>query len=158
MNLIKIVSPDIPEDALVEMDREAQDIIDVLRPLSKASFDIAAEEEFKKKLVDKVFKPALDLARKLRCQQAAWSIRYPRTAGAAPPKSESGAMHTPVTPFDPNLMWDSDADDDEQVRVRVEMFVTPALFKSGSSDGMKYEIEKAFLKAEVVSVPAPIAN
>ena len=99
-----------------------------------------------------VLKQAVRLSRTLRCQRAYWSVRHP---GAMGQRAQSG-LPSDLVLFDEATMDDVDGNEDsdaEGTRIQygkiIEIFVTPSLFKSGNSDGERFDVEACIERSEV---------
>ncbi|GAP91959.2 hypothetical protein SAMD00023353_5700570 [Rosellinia necatrix] len=136
MSLFAQKYPDIPSEALEFMFEGAQDVLDFVNS------DVNGEEATHK-LFEHVFKPALELSKLLRRQRASWCVRFPQ--------SNIGEDCL----FDPNSMRDKNEDEDEArannvyTHVWVDMVISPGLFKRGTIDGDRYDVEIVVEKAEV---------
>ena len=105
-----------------------------------------------------VLKQALRLSQTLRCQRAYWSVRHRGVIGQ---RAQSG-LPSDLTFFDEATMDDSDGNEDgdaEGAQIQygkiVKIFVTPSLFKSGNSDGERYDVETCFERSDVKCCTRP---
>ena len=96
---------------------------------------------------------AVKLSQTLRCQRAYWSVRH--LGDTIHPGPQSGPPNGLVF-FNEALMDDKygEGDSDEEganapFSKIVEVFVTPGLFKSGNSDGERFDIETCVERSEV---------
>lgn len=100
-----------------------------------------------------VLHQAVKLSQTLRCQRAYWSVRH--LGDNIYPGPQSGPPNGLVF-FNEASMDDKygEEDSDEEganapYRKIVEIFVTPGLFKSGNSDGERFDIETCIERSEV---------
>ncbi|KAL8953268.1 MAG: hypothetical protein Q9222_000873 [Ikaeria aurantiellina] len=89
---------------------------------------------------------AVSLSKTIRCQRAQWSVR------------QVGSLSASIDPilFDGQIMEDKHGGEDsdgEDIPTadgrRVEILVSPALFKRGNTDGERFEFESCIERAEV---------
>ncbi|KAI1804475.1 hypothetical protein F4811DRAFT_277551 [Daldinia bambusicola] len=139
------------EDVMAE---NAAAVMKVISPLGH-------EHDTTQRLIENVYKPALELSRLLRRQRASWSVRFPATRQQPVPGSNAAAMPTALRAiFDDSIMKDMDLDEeetpssDQYCHKYVEIIVGPALLKSGNIDGEQYDMENVMEKAEVSCAPA----
>ena len=95
---------------------------------------------------------AITLSQNLRCQRAHWSVRHPGDIN----QRVQSELSDDLVFFDPATMEDrygEEDSDEEDSQVRngklVEIFVTPGLFKSGNSDGERFDVEYCSQRSEV---------
>lgn len=105
---------------------------------------------------------AVRLSQTLRCQRAYWSVRH---LGNVIQRKPQPGWPDDFVLFDEATMEDNDGDegsDEEGARVQdgktVEVFVTPGLFKSGNSDGERFDIETCVERSEVKCRTLPIRH
>lgn len=94
---------------------------------------------------------ATKLSQALRCQRACWSIRH--LGDAIHQRRQSGRpdefiLFDEATMDDKHGDEDSDEEDGQSEKI-VEIFITPCLFKSGNSDGERFDVETCFERSEV---------
>ncbi|KAH7357224.1 hypothetical protein BKA65DRAFT_475009 [Rhexocercosporidium sp. MPI-PUGE-AT-0058] len=96
-----------------------------------------------------IFSDAVHFVRLLRTQRAQWSLRFPKPYSNAPisPLQQGGPNYFDSKPqsrimFDPYTMRSiAPHDDDERTDNKfVQIFITPALFKRGDTDGEKFDV------------------
>ncbi|KAI0118625.1 hypothetical protein GGR51DRAFT_497110 [Nemania sp. FL0031] len=151
MSLLSKKYPGVSEEATNLLEER---VGHALRPILSA-VPMADMEHAKQKLIENVYKPALELSQLLRRQRALWSVRFPY----ANSQSRNGS-NTPV--FNEVFMKDTDDVEDEgepghhDVRTLkwVDIVVTPLLYKSGTIDGKQYDVENVVERAEVFCVPS----
>ncbi|KAI1123683.1 hypothetical protein F5Y10DRAFT_269827 [Nemania abortiva] len=135
MSLLSKKYPGISEEATSLMEESARH---TLRPILSA-ISTADREHAKQKLIESIYKPALELSQLLRRQRALWSVRFPY----ANFQSRNGS-NTAV--FNEVFMKDTEDTEDEGESRRhdvrtlkwVDIVVTPLLYKSGTIDGKQY--------------------
>ncbi|KAI0437598.1 hypothetical protein F4803DRAFT_142742 [Xylaria telfairii] len=142
MSLLFKKYPGLSEETSFFMMKDAKQIVKHIVP--KHDRDPAAQ-----KLMENVYKPALELAQLLRRQRASWSVEFPYTNRHKTNSNYNGCI------FDDSCMKDSE-DDEEELRGHqiythkwVQAVVTPVLYKSGTIDGKQYNVEIVVEKAEV---------
>ncbi|KAI0849513.1 hypothetical protein F5Y00DRAFT_269499 [Daldinia vernicosa] len=153
MALLAKKYPDFTEeDVMIE---NAASVLKVINPLGH-------ERDTTQRLIENVYKPALELSRLLRRQRASWSVRFPATRQQPVPGGNTAAIPTALRAiFDDGVMKDMDLDEeeipssDQYCHKYVEIIVGPALFKSGNIDGEQYDMENVIEKAEVSCAAAP---
>ena len=105
---------------------------------------------------------AVEFSQSLRCQRAHWSVRH--LGANLHQKPQSGPWEEKVD-FDEGTMDDKHGDDDsdeEGVHIQhgkvVEVFITPALFKSGNTDGERFDVETCVERSEVKCHTLPVRS
>lgn len=138
-----------PRDTINSVEDKVDFTLEVILPLTSQP-DIG---ELRQKLIDNIFLPALEFSQLLRRQCASWSVRFPPLISVNPLPHDECAV---VIVIEPSTMEDMDSqpEDDLETSVdhclkSVEIVVTPALFKSGNHDGLRYDTESTRKKAEV---------
>ncbi|KAL9085635.1 MAG: hypothetical protein Q9165_007536 [Trypethelium subeluteriae] len=104
-------------------------------------------------LLGGIFDDAIRFSRALRTQRASWYVRWPQHRQDLGPSTGDAQHHRMM--FEPTEMKDEKGDDDDMDpnflrRQSVEMVVTPALFKSGTSKGERFDEEFCAVKAKVL--------
>ncbi|KAJ4985397.1 hypothetical protein SVAN01_09152, partial [Stagonosporopsis vannaccii] len=107
----------------------------------------AADLEADEVQLYRIFENAVQFAKTLRRQRALWSVRFPAQT------EESGFVQT--LRFDSKSMEDYYNEDDGENReiseqCYVELIMTPALYKRGTTSGGFFDKEDAIRRAEVV--------
>ncbi|KAH8734130.1 hypothetical protein BGZ61DRAFT_529332 [Ilyonectria robusta] len=130
-----------PRDTINSVEDKVDFTLEVILPLTSQP-DIG---ELRQKLIDNIFLPALEFSQLLRRQCASWSVRFPPLISVNPLPHDECAV---VIVIEPSTMEDMDSqpEDDLETSVdhclkSVEIVVTPALFKSGKHDGLRYDTE-----------------
>lgn len=128
---------------------EASHVFDLIRPWT----DPNQQEEALMERLLYIFTLALELSHLIRCQRACWSLCYP------PRRDRTLKDADPVT-LDLAEMNDIESYQDEeaisevselQCLRRVDIFVIPALYKSGTIDGDLYEQgDTVVIKADIL--------
>ncbi|KAL1621385.1 hypothetical protein SLS56_009218, partial [Neofusicoccum ribis] len=114
-------------------------IIAVIKPWAKSELDFNKVETGLIAIIEE----ALKLLHLLRNQRARWTIRYPE----AETDRESGSENHFL--FDSSCMVDSD-DENTPQEGKVEVVITPAVFKRGDANGEHFDIESCLQKSAVV--------
>ncbi|CAG8962467.1 hypothetical protein HYFRA_00014197 [Hymenoscyphus fraxineus] len=96
-----------------------------------------------------IFSEAVHFVRLLRVQRAQWSLRFPKPHNTAPRiLLQQGQLNSLDTKLRPIVMFDESTmrsiaphDDDERTDNKfVQIFIRPALFKRGDTDGEKFGV------------------
>ncbi|KAJ8131337.1 hypothetical protein O1611_g2289 [Lasiodiplodia mahajangana] len=151
MSLLFKKYPGISEETTRLVEESARH---ALQPILSA-LPRADREPAKQKLIENVYKPALELSQLLRRQRALWSVRFPY----ANYQSRNG---TNTAVFNEVFMKDTEDQEDEDESGRhdartlkwVDIVVTPLLYKSGTIDGKQYDVENVVERAEVFCAPS----
>ena len=105
---------------------------------------------------------AVHFSQTLRCQRALWSVRH--LGGSLHRRLQSGPWDGKVE-FDEGTMDDKHGDDDsdgEGAHIQhgkvVEVLITPALFKSGNTDGERFDVETCVERSEVKCHTLPVRS
>ncbi|KAH6895962.1 hypothetical protein B0T10DRAFT_587564 [Thelonectria olida] len=134
-----------PQDTINLVDDRVDFALSAILPLTSQP----GNGEQRQKLIDNIFFPALSFSQLLRRQCACWSVRFPDLAAS--------------NRFEPSTMVDVDnqPEDDvegataDQCSKSVKIVVTPALFKSGNQDGLRYDMGGPVQEAEVSCAEFP---
>ncbi|KAH8690416.1 hypothetical protein GQ44DRAFT_765478 [Phaeosphaeriaceae sp. PMI808] len=126
------------------VEKAVRDVMDIITPWCDAS-DPEVLQTYEVDF-NKLFTSAAHLAHSLRRQRALWSIRFPSF-----PKMG-------LLMFDPVCMKDDRGDDEDMnpdllKQQCVEIVITPALYKRGTMNGLKFESEEAAVPAVVTIDP-----
>ena len=158
---------DISDEAGNMMLESSAAVVGVIQPCG-GTLGKAEVHDAMQRLVDNVYKPALNLSRLLRRQRASWCVRFPPVERQASAEGRGTAASMPggvvyAFPkiFDGYYMKDVDFDGDEEDEARpttylhkhIEVIVGPGLFKSGNIDGERYDMETVLEKSEVSCMP-----
>jgi hypothetical protein len=132
-----------------------------IRPRAVEVMDVIwpwAIPETEAELVDslcEIFAEAVRLSQFLRRQRACWTVRFPATP-LVPESTAKDPQRTSLV-FDPESMifkddyFDDDEIDPEQLRgAKIELVITPALYKRGNVDGENFDVEYPAVPAWVV--------
>ncbi|KAI2782815.1 hypothetical protein F4815DRAFT_442803 [Daldinia loculata] len=145
--------PDFTEEDFV-----IENVASVLKVINPLGHD----HDPTQRLIENVYKPALELSRLLRRQRASWSVHFSATRQQPVPGGNTAAIPTALRAiFDDGVMKDMDLDEeeipssDQYCHKYVEIIVDPALFKSGNIDGEQCDMDNVMEKAEVSCAPAP---
>ncbi|KAJ8123971.1 hypothetical protein ONZ43_g199 [Nemania bipapillata] len=151
MSLLFKKYPGISEETIHLMEERARR---ALRPIISA-LSRADRDHAKQKLIENVYKPALELSQLMRRQRAVWSVRF--LYGGLQSRDERN-----TTLFNERFMNDTeDLEDEDEPKSRdvrwvkrVDIVVTPLLYKSGTIDGKQYDVESVVERAEVFCAPS----